>query len=220
MDLRRFLFRLLLGKRLPITSGAIRVSGVESPVTVRRDEYGVPHIEVQGETDAWYAVGFCQGQDRAFQLELLLWIARGTLSESLGPRALTADQLSRRIGFAHGAGPQFDALDPDAQAMYAAFARGLTDGVKLGCRRVPHEFAMTRSRPTPFTTEDVVAVSRYLAFLMAPNWKVKLARHQVLKKDGAVALYDLEPWYPEWHPVSEPPGETAGPAVDQLAQDL
>ena len=184
MKLRPLIFRLLLGKRLPITSGTIRVSGIENPVTVHRDRYGIPHIEAQGEIDAWYAVGFSQGQDRAFQLELLLRVANGTLSESIGSRALPADKLSRRIGFAHGAERQLDALNSNVKAIYIAFAQGLTDGVKLGCQRVPHEFTMMRIKPTIFTTQDVVSVSRFLSFLMAPNWKIKLARYPVLKKDG------------------------------------
>jgi len=160
MKLCRLIFQLLLGKRLPVTSGTIRVSGIENPVTVHRDQYGIPHIDAQGEIDAWYALGFSQGQDRAFQLELLLRVANGTLP---------ADKLSRRIGFAHGAELQLDALNSDVKAIYIAFAQGLTEGVRLGCQRVPHEFTMMRTKPTTFTTKDVVSVSRYLSFLMAPN---------------------------------------------------
>ena len=39
-----------------------------------------------------FAIGFCQGQDRAFQLEVLHRVARGTVAELIGPPALPVDR--------------------------------------------------------------------------------------------------------------------------------
>ena len=50
MNLPRFLLRLALGRRLPITGGELRLKGLAAPVTIRRDAWGVPHIDA--ETDA------------------------------------------------------------------------------------------------------------------------------------------------------------------------
>ena len=91
MNIPRWLFRLALGRRLPTISGEIEVTGARSAVTIRRDRYGIPYIEAESDEDAWYGVGFCQGQDRAFQLEMLLRIARGTVSELAGPAGLGMD---------------------------------------------------------------------------------------------------------------------------------
>jgi len=99
MNLARSLFRLALGARLPKTEGTLKVQGVRAPVTIRRDRWGIPYIEAAHEDDAWYALGFCQAQDRGFQLETLLRVARGRLAEIAGPDALSMDRLSRRIGF-------------------------------------------------------------------------------------------------------------------------
>lgn len=77
MNLQSFVFRMLLGRRLPIADGVLKISGTGGPIVIRRDSYGIPHIDAYREEDAWYAVGFCQGQDRAFQLEGLLRVVRG-----------------------------------------------------------------------------------------------------------------------------------------------
>ena len=108
-----FIFALLFGRRLPITSGKLEVSGVRKSVLIRRDEYGIPYIEAKGDEDAWYGLGFCHGQDRAFQLEGLLRVVRGTLAELSGPAALPVDRLSRRIGFFHSAEKHLQVLDHD-----------------------------------------------------------------------------------------------------------
>ena len=103
MSLSRLLLRLVLGRRLPVASGEIRVRGLTSPVTIRRDSHGVPHIDAQTDSDASFALGFCQGQDRAGQLEVLWRVARGRLAEWIGPKGLPADRMSRRIGFRRSA---------------------------------------------------------------------------------------------------------------------
>src|SRR5262245_53231651 len=81
LNLFRLLFRLLLGRRLPTLSGELTVPGLRRRVTVRRDGWGIPHIDADNEPDAWFGLGFCHGQDRTFQLEVLLRVIRGTLSE-------------------------------------------------------------------------------------------------------------------------------------------
>ena len=111
MNISKLIFRMLLGRRLPITTGTLQVTSVRQPVLIRRDDYGIPYIEAEEDQDAWYGLGFCHGQDRAFQLEGLLRVLRGTLAEVVGPAALPVDRLSRRIGFCYAAEQQLEALD-------------------------------------------------------------------------------------------------------------
>ena len=41
MNIIKLVFRLLLGRRPPITTGTLKVSGVSHPVMIRRDGYGI-----------------------------------------------------------------------------------------------------------------------------------------------------------------------------------
>jgi len=219
MDLVKFAFRAILGQRLPVTSGTLQVTGLEQPVTIRRDRFGVPYIEAQTDGDAWYGLGFCQGQDRAFQLEMLVRVCRGTVSELIGPDALQLDRFSRRIGFHHYAKQQVNLLDPDIRACLSAFARGINDGNTSGCRKPAHEFALLRAKPTPLEIADVLAGIKYVCYSLS-TWSEKLSRLLVLRQDGPQAVCALAGSYAPWLRVSDPVGATAGPALNRLAQDL
>ena len=115
MNIHKLLFRLLLGQRLPTTHGELTVQGIRRPVTIRRDKYGVPYIKAETDDDAWYALGFCQGQDRSFTLEMLLRASRGTLCELVGPGALATDRLSRQLGFTRLAPKQLEVFTSRCQ---------------------------------------------------------------------------------------------------------
>jgi penicillin amidase len=212
-------FRAILGRRLPVTSGTLQVSGLERTVTIRRDRFGVPYIEAQTDADAWYSLGFCQGQDRAYQIEMLVRVCRGTVSELIGPDALQLDRLSRRIGFHHYAEQQVDLLDPDIRACLAAFVRGLNAGNTVGCRKTAHEFALLRAKPTALGIADVLAGLRYVAYSLS-TWSEKLSRLIVLREDGPEAVSALSGSYASWLRVSDPVGALAGPALNRLAGDL
>jgi penicillin amidase len=220
LNIPRLLFRLLLGRRFPMTNGTLKVLRITRPVLIRRDHYGIPYIEAEGDEDAWYGLGFCQGQDRAFQIETLLRVVRGTLAELVGPKALPIDRLSRRIGFRHAAEQQLKALDDETRHILEAFARGVTDGARIGCRRPAHEFSLLRAKPTPYLAADVFGMAKLMSFTMSSNWDAELARLKILTEDGVEALAALDPAYPEWLPVTAPPGALAGSAVDRLAEDL
>lgn len=220
MNLPRLLLRLVLGRRFPLTHGSLVVDGVREPVRIGRDAWGVPYVDARSEPDAWYGLGFCHGQDRTFQLELLLRVVRGTLAELIGPEGLPVDRLSRRIGFRVSAERQLAALAPDVREMLVGYARGVTAGATRGLPRPPHELAILRARPTAWTEADPLGVMKLMSFLLAANWDSELARLTVLRESGPEALAALDPAYPEWHPVTAPPGALAGQAADRLSADL
>jgi penicillin amidase len=220
VNLPRLLLRLLLGRRLPCTQGILRVPGLHANLRIHRDRWGIPYIEADNEFDAYFGIGFCHGQDRTFQLEILLRVVRGTLSELVGRDALPIDRLSRRIGFHRAAGEQWPVLDAEVQALIEAYAHGVAAGAAHGLPRRPHEFVLLGSRPTPWTPLDSLAMVKLISFTLASNWDIELARLKVLLEDGPEALAALDPAYPLWLPVIAPPGKEAGPALDRLAEEL
>ncbi len=220
MNLARLAFRLLLGRRLPFTRGSLTIPGLAGRVRIHRDRWGIPLIEADDPRDGPFALGFCQGQDRAFQLEVLLRVARGTVSEMVGPASLPLDRLSRRIGFHHAAKQQLPLLDAEVRASLEAFALGVRAGQALGCPRPAHEFALLRTAPTPWTPTDTLAITKVLSFTLCSNWDAELVRLKVLTSDGPEAVKALSTTYPAWHPVTTPVGAKAGPAIDRLAGDL
>lgn len=138
MSLSRLLLRLICGRRLPITSGELRVPGLGGAVAIRRDRWGVPHIEATSDADAWFALGFCHGQDRGGQLELL-----------------------RREGepFRRAAADRFAPLAAKEQQAIADYANGVNAGTTLGLPKPPHEFAILGGQPSIWEPADVLSVS-------------------------------------------------------------
>ncbi len=213
------LLRLALGRRLPQVEGSMRVAGLHDALSIRRDRYGVAYIDARNDDDAWFGLGFCQAQDRAFQLDLRLRTFRGTLSEVFGETTLGIDRLSRRIGFIESSRRQLPVLDAEVRRQVDAFVRGINAGLATTPRTPEH--ALLRAEASRWRAEDVLAMGKLLSFLLIGNWDVELARLKILQLDGPQALRDLDPTpYPEDHVVVSPPGTTAGAAIDRLGDDM
>jgi penicillin amidase len=217
----RRLFQLALGRRLPRTTGVETVAGIDRPVTIHRDAWHIPHIFAGTDADAYYGMGFAQGQDRAFQIEITKRTAAGTLSELIGGEGLAVDRLARRLGLRHRAERQLADLRPDLRGRVEAFARGVTAGAgPLGSPDVAHEFTLLRAQPTPHTAADVVTTLKLQAFLLAGNWQDELVRLRVLTADGEAALRALDARLPAHLPAVQPVARAVGQLVDRLGEDL
>lgn len=190
------------------------------PVTIRRDGWGIPHVDAQSAADTWFALGFCHAQDRPFQLETLLRVGRGTLSAMVGEGGLPADRMSRRLGFRRVALAQLPMLDPDVRQAVDAYVAGLNRGLACGLRRRPHEFVLLRAAPTAWQPSDVLAFAALQSFALGANWDAELARLKILSLDGPEALRALDHTTPPTHPLTLPVAASAGPALDRLAEDL
>ena len=56
---------------LPILDGEIAMDGLTAPVSIERDDLGVPTIRGRNRLDVARATGFVHAQDRFFQMDLL-----------------------------------------------------------------------------------------------------------------------------------------------------
>ena len=69
------------------------IQGLNEPVEIIVDVWGIPHIYAQNEADLFFAQGFNAARDRLFQFEVWRRQATGTVAEILGER-----ELKREIG--------------------------------------------------------------------------------------------------------------------------
>lgn len=209
-----------LGKRLPTLDGTVQVPGIGATVTIRRDRFGVPHIDAADQADAWFGVGFCHGQDRPFQMESRLRAVRGTLSELIGADGLPIDRLSRRMGLRRFGEEALEALDDGHRVLTDAYAAGVTAGTATGMKRLPHAFVLLRTSPTVYEAADALGFLALMSFSLASNWDAELARLKMLTLDGPEAVAALDPTYPAWQPATTPPGKPIGDRAAAARADL
>ncbi len=155
---------------LPPVSGSLRLPGLDRPVTVLRDRWGIPHIRAEGgSADAFRAQGFVHAADRLFQMELNRRRALGRAAEWLGPAAAEADVLARRLGVEAASRRDAAGLGAEARAMTHAYAEGVNAFLASGAPR-PAEYALLGAEPEPWEGWHSIAVMRRLGLLMGSVW--------------------------------------------------
>ena len=146
--------------------------GEETTVTIKRDEYGVPHIyarEADSRAPVFYGYGYATAKDRLYQLELYRRYYHGTVAEVLGAGGennnwVAFDKAARR----NTAGePSLDEqadeqLTDSQQDVLQAF----TDGINRYIQEVRDSDDMEFHKafqdhgfePDEFTTEDAAGM--------------------------------------------------------------
>ena len=142
------------------------VAGLDGPVRVVRDTFGIPHVFAQGDHDAYFMVGYLHAQDRLFQMDQTRRQASGTLAELLGPAALASDVQLRTLGLRRAAAKSLAALSPAAVAVLNAYSNGVN--AYVATHALPPEYAgLELTKFEPWTPLDTAAVTKLLAFGLA-----------------------------------------------------
>src|SRR5438132_8611730 len=110
---------------LPPLEGELKVSGLKEPVEVIRDRWGVPHIYGQNLHDVLFAQGFVVASERLFQLDFMLRLANGRLSELVSEMALPMDRFFRMLGFNRAAARIAAGYDEEDIAVVSALEKGI-----------------------------------------------------------------------------------------------
>jgi penicillin amidase len=184
-------------------SGRIEVAGLEKPVEVITDIWGVPHIYASNSADLFFAQGWVAASDRLWQMEMWRRAGEGRLAEVLGESAIERDRFARLLRYRGDMDAEWNSYAPDAKAIIQSFVKGVNAYIANTRDRLPVEFQMMGFRPEPWTPE--VCITRLAGYVMTGNASSEVSRAQLVAAVGAQRAAQLMPPDPPV-PIEPAPG--------------
>lgn len=175
----------------PQASGTIQVPGLQAPVEVFRDKWGVPNIYAQNEHDLFFAQGYVHAQDRLWQMEMTRRLTNGTLSEALGAVTLETDRYMRTIGLRRTAEQYWANLDETSRSALAIYTEGVNAYISTHRDRLPIEYTILGITPDPWTPVNSLEVGNLMAINMGLNQWQEIARANLTAKLGKTITEQL-----------------------------
>lgn len=171
------------------------LAGLQQPVEILRDRWGISHIYAGNEHDLFFAQGYNVARDRLFQLELWRRQATGTMAEITGAKDLKRDIGNRLFLYRGDLKQELEWYHPHGAAIIEAFVGGV-NAYLAETRRNPAllttEFKMLRIEPGEWT--PAVVISRFNG--LAGNLDEELATALSVRDIGAEKLKDLKYFQP------------------------
>jgi acyl-homoserine-lactone acylase len=151
---------LILWLTLPqaVAAGAEDENALARQVTIRRDNYGVPHILAPTEEAAALGMGYANGEDHAELLGRLFLKARGEEAAVFGEQFAAADLLVKRFHMYEGAARGYQQLAPWVQRILDGYAVGYNRYLRQHRADLPEWMK-------PITGIDVLAHGRHVVLL-------------------------------------------------------
>ena len=165
-----------------------QLAGLQAPVDLWRDAWGIPHIRAQGADDAFFALGYVHATDRLWQMDALRRRAVGRYAEWVGAAALPMDMLVRRLGIAGCARRDAAAANAETRAMLASYAAGVNAFIAAG--NWSPEYALLGATPEVWEAWHSIAVLRQTGLLLNSVYP-KIWRAIALPVVGADGIHRL-----------------------------
>ncbi len=203
-------FRIIVVPRaFPEVEGTLTLPGLDAPVEIYRDSYGIPHIYASTEHDLLMASGFVQAQDRFWQMEFQRRLTAGRLSEVIGESTLDIDRYFRTIGLHRAAALETDMADREDLDALNAYAEGIN--AYLNSHNGPFGLEFTifglqgaRYEPEEWEPLHSILTAKVLQWSLRSNAEAELARAHISARLGTPALEELVPAYDEDFPIIVP----------------
>jgi penicillin amidase len=207
---------------LPQIDGQIKVAGLASEVTVRRDEHGVPHIEAANLDDLFAAQGYVTAQDRLWQMDMTRRYVAGDLSEILGKKAIPHDRIQRILGMRPMAERIIAAQSDRDRRFLDDYTRGVNAFITEHQDTLPAEFSFLMYKPKPWQPVDSVLILLGMVQMEDERWDHKLEHERVANKLGPALAADLYPvgsWRDHPPTVSVPDLTAPQPEIPDVPLD-
>ena len=177
-----------IAERVPGQSG-MREAPVAEPVEIERNEWGIPSIYAERDTDLFVGFGYAMAQDRLFQLDYLRRKAMGRLSEVLGEDGLELDTIARTIGLNRIAAAQWRQTSASTRILVEAFTSGVNAFLEESKRSLPIEFDLLDYQPEPWTPVDCTAIAVEFRSYLTVRLPVIVVPELAKRRLGDGALY-------------------------------
>jgi penicillin G amidase len=189
-----------------------------SEIRIVRDRYGVPHVYADTRDALAYGAGYALAQDRLWQMHVFRKIARGELSDLVGPSVVDIDKDVRFFTYTEDErAARLGDYPPELHRGLEQFARGVNawiDEVERDPSKMPFEFIELGVQPIPdWTVDDSVALGDVLILAFGSGGGNELAQGALLRRlvdrlggqRGRLAFDDLVRTVDPDSPVTIPP---------------
>ncbi|MEM9678568.1 MAG: penicillin acylase family protein, partial [Pseudomonadota bacterium] len=224
---------LLAWQSVRSDDGTLTLAGIDAPVSIVRDTYGIPHIEAETRADAARGLGFAHAQDRLWQMEVLRMTGQGRLSEMFGSTTRDIDVFLRMSDLKGQVASTWEKMQPRYRKVLEAYAQGVNAWIERETSllepALPPEFLVIGRTPEPWQPEHSLYVLKLLGVQLVGNLDQEVKRLQLAaqglspaeiadilplhRDDTAPELPDLRALYD----LKTPPKQTA--ALGGLSQD-
>ena len=191
----------------PADSDHLLIAGLQEPVEIVRDEWGINHIYAKNQRDLFFAQGYAAAKDRLFQFEIWRRQATGTVAEILGERELKRDIGTRLFKFRGDMTTEMNFYHKDGAEIITAYTEGVNAYISEILKtpeQLPIEFKILDIKPHLWTPE--VVISRHQGLLGNIDQELQIGR--AVAKLGEKTVKDLY-WF---HPKD--PKLTIDPSID------
>ena len=178
-------------KRLAQIEGPVSVGGLEQPVEVLRDHWGIAHIYAETVHDLFFAQGYVAAQDRLYQIEIWRRTGAGELAEVFGPEYVSRDRIARLVRYRGDMEAEWASYSPHAREIAEAFTSGINAYVEQNRENLPIEFELLGFQPGLWEPDHVLL--RIAGLLMVGNVSQEIARAKMVAQLGEEAT---QKWYP------------------------
>ncbi|MEW2384669.1 penicillin acylase family protein [Micromonospora sp. NPDC047707] len=212
-------------RSFPQHDGTLRLSGLSAPVTVHRDDHGIPQVYAKSADDLFRAQGYLHAQDRFWEMDFRRHVTGGRLAELFGSSQVETDIYLRTMGWRRVAEQEWQILAPDTKRHLQAYADGVNawladhDG-----GRASLEYTVLGLQNPDYTVEtwspvDSLAWLKAMAWDLRGNMETEIARAALLA--AGLTRQQVEELYPAYPydrntPIVTGGGIVAG-AFDQQA---
>jgi len=195
----------------PVTSGELKLNGLEYPVDVYRDSYGIPNIYAQTAHDLYFAQGYVHAQDRFWQMDFWRHIGSARLSEMFGDSQLDTDIFLRTLGWARVAQQVLDSMPADQRALLQAYADGVNTyladhkGAALSLEYAVLKLQNSGYTPEPWQSVHTLTWTNVMAWSLGETrMNIEIEQAVLMKTLTPQQVADLFPPYPSDHPLVVP----------------
>jgi penicillin G amidase len=173
--------------------GDMKLVGLTAPVTVLRDELGVPYIFASNTPDLIRAQGFVTAQHRLMQMELFRATWRGELAATFGADALPGDIRMRVLGIRRNGDRHAPKLDATSRAFFQNYVDGVNGYINSNTADHPLELKLAGLTPKPWSVTDLVTLIHFIHYTHSTNFKAEVVAQKLIDKLGFERAQDIFP---------------------------
>ncbi|MDX1619698.1 MAG: penicillin acylase family protein, partial [Nitriliruptorales bacterium] len=201
-------------RSFPTTAGTIEVEVLDQPVTVLRDEWGIPHVYADSMDDLARGQGFVHAQDRFWEMDVRRHVTAGRLSEMFGESQLDTDRFIRTLGWRRVAEQEYELLSEETRTFLERYAEGVNayladrSGAELSFEYAVLGLTNSGYEPEPWGPVDSLAWLKAMAWDLRSNLESEIERSLLTAHLDLRTIDELYPSYPyDRHPTILSGGE-------------